>query len=187
MAAENPAFDVESRIDEDSRAKRDYLKNPLSENEVEEKLDGYLKIPKELWHLIRRDMHIRYFSFPSKDKANDKDTKSKTKKSEFRQGGFVVSNPTTTKDADPKKAISFQTQPTSIQKRGPAYRFFCIPYDTIDKIYVKITLEMALMLGNNQIIVEMINENADKANEVNQKLVSKTDKLSSAIKKLSSM
>jgi hypothetical protein len=177
MAAENPAFDVESRIDE-NHVKRDFLKNPLSENEVEEKLDGYIKIPKESWHLLRRDMHIRYF-------AIIKDAKGKVKKSEFRQGGFIVANPTTTKDAEPKRAISFQTQPTSIQKKGSSYRFFCIPYDTIDKIYTKITLEMSLMLGNNQIIVRMINENADKANEVNQKLVSKTDKLSLVVKKLS--
>jgi len=184
-AEDNPAFDVESRIDEnETREKRDYLKNPLSENEVEKKLEGYIKIPKKIWHLIRRGEHIRYFAFPQ-----NTNNKNKTKpKSEFRQGGFVVANPTTTKETDgnePRKAISFQTQPVTIQKKGPQYRYFCVPYDTIDKIYVKITLEMALMLENNQIIVDMINENADKANDVNKKLIDKNDKLSLAIKKLS--
>lgn len=100
-----------------------YVKTLLTDNEITEKLDGYLKISPKLWEKLPMKCHIRYFKNEPGTRAN-----------KFKSGGFVK---TLIKDDNGKvTAIVLETQ-IGGNSKIKGYSSFSISVDSIEELWKK--------------------------------------------------
>jgi hypothetical protein len=125
-----------------------------SEEEIKQKLAGYILIPPHLWEQIRYGTHVRYF-----DKTRG-----------FRSGGFVVRNPieSAKPGAAPKRYMKMQNGYND-KARGKHAEWLCC-YDDIERIYVKPDATTLAILQTLEQAVAGLNANNRKLAEYAKKL-----------------
>lgn len=100
-----------------------YVKTILSDSEITEKLDGYLKISPKLWEKLPIKCHIRYFKNVPGTRAD-----------KFKSGGFVKA---LVKDANSNiVAIVLETQ-IGGNSKIKGYSSFSIAIETIEELWKK--------------------------------------------------
>ena len=108
-------------------APADKIYKPISEAEQREKLVGYVHVPKEAWHLIQFNKHIRY-------------VESAAKGGKFKAGGFVGANSKVLPNGERQIKLK-----NSLFKNAKNYMEWTVNYSDIEHMYSKMTgVEYAL-------------------------------------------
>lgn len=139
-----------------------------SEEEILNKLQGYLEINNDLWGCIKYGSHIRYIN----------------KNNEFKGGGFVLKNPINlnkqNNDED-KKAFLLQS---SFNKSDNNYLTWFIQYSDIKKLYLKVDASIRLIVHSLELTIDSVNNNMKKISQYIKKIDTKYVELEDRIQKL---
>jgi hypothetical protein len=118
-------------------------------NEIKEKLEGYLEIKDIYWDKIKHSTHVRYI----------------TKNGEFKPGGFVLKNPfdTKPKGSDVEKRFIKLQNGFNINQTG--YAQWIVAYEDIDKLFMKVDAGILICMEILEASVKGLNENDSKLAE----------------------
>lgn len=117
-----------------------------TEEEIAEKLDGYLEVPKSNWEQIQHGTHMRYM----------------TKEKGFRTGGFVQKNPfdtIPTGSTEQKRFVKMQSG------YGTGSATWVVAYEDLDKVFIKPDASTMILLGMLTTAVAGLNENVTRLAE----------------------
>ncbi len=130
--------------------------------EQEKLLTGYLEIAPEFWPQIRYGTHMRY----------------KTKKNEFRSGGFVMTNPFDTKPNGEAVEKRFFRLQNGFNAKTKNYQQWLAAYEDVAQVFVKPDAA-TLMIGKTvENAVKKLNENIRKLADHAKKLEARIAELS---------
>lgn len=104
----------------------------------EERLAGYIEVPREFWEQLRYGSHIRYY----------------TAEGEYRPGGFVVKCPTELGGG--KKGLRIQN---GFDKKAQGYFAWAVGFPEVSRIFVKPDAGTLVVLANVEAVVKGLNEN----------------------------
>ena len=140
-----------------------------SDEDIDEKLKGYIEVPEESWELIKHAQHVRYFT-----KAAD------GKPGGYRPGGFIVKNPVsiTIKGKD-IKSMKLQN---GFDQNAKGYSQWSVAYENTDKVYMKIDATLAIARRDSEMIVQALNDHVEETKKALKKLKEANKELKEEIK-----
>lgn len=125
-----------------------------SDEEIAEKLVGYMEVPPQFWEHIRVGTHLRYF----------------TKEGLFRAGGFVKNNPYDYRPRGATKDVRAIRLQNGFYDKAPGYVVWSADYENLAKVYIKPGAEAFVLLENLESVTRKFNENINKIVEHSRKL-----------------
>lgn len=117
-----------------------------TEEEIAEKLSGYIEVPPAHYDMVRAGSHIRYY----------------TRADGFRPGGFVAKNPT---DAAPQGANSekrYIRLQSGYNERAPGYFSWVVAYEDLTKLFIKPDAASLTVMASLESAVGQLNKNIRK-------------------------
>jgi len=139
----NP-FDLSGR--KTAGPSRPYKAHVWTEEEIKEKLTGYLEVPGRHWHRITYGSHVRYY----------------TKADGYKPGGFVAKNPFDTKPKGTQTEKRFIKLQNNFDGKRDDHSSWIVAYEDIEHLYVKADAPTLVMMDMIQEAVVQLNKNVNK-------------------------
>lgn len=115
----------------------------LTEDEQRAKLEGYVRVPRELWPFVGYSTHVRYIETAEKG-------------GEFRSGGFILKNPFDTKTRGSTEEKRFFKLQNNFYKSNGDHKEWIIAYEDVEHLYVKGTgVELTLQTDLKEVVTTL--------------------------------
>ena len=125
---------------------RPALARTFTDAEIAKKLEGYLEVPPDNWHLVKAGTHVRYY----------------THADGFKSGGLVAKNPTDTTPQGANAEKRFMRLQSGYNERAPGYFSWVIAYEDLARLFIKPDAGALTVMASLEEAVRGLNENIRK-------------------------
>lgn len=129
----------------------------LTDEEKRQKLQGYVKVPREFWPFLKYSTHVRYIETAAKG-------------GEFRSGGFVLKNPFDTKVRGGLEEKRFVKLQNGFYKAARDHAEWIVAYEDIEHLYAKGEAVELTLQRDIQTAVAALSSNISRVAEYCKKL-----------------